>query len=119
MASPSARYEAERVADPPRRRQHRVNAIRLHPMTSILLVEDDPAIAQPLIRAIEREGFEVQHVALGRDALDAARDDIDLVLLDLTLPDSDGLDVCRTLREARRRGSRSSCSPPAAKRPTS
>jgi DNA-binding response OmpR family regulator len=69
-------------------------------MTSILLVEDDTAIAQPLIRAIEREGFDVRHVGLGRDALDAARDDIDLVILDLTLPDSDGLDVCRTLRES-------------------
>jgi DNA-binding response OmpR family regulator len=69
-------------------------------MTSILLVEDDAAIAQPLIRAIAREGFDVRHVALGRDALEAARDDIDLVILDLTLPDSDGLDVCRTLREA-------------------
>ena len=66
-------------------------------MTSILLVEDDLAIAQPLRRALEREGFEVAHVMDGDAALEAPRS-IDLVLLDLTLPDIDGLTVCRTLR---------------------
>jgi DNA-binding response OmpR family regulator len=66
-------------------------------MTSILLVEDDLAIAQPLRRALEREGFEVAHVTQGDAALDAPRS-IDLVLLDLTLPDIDGLTVCRALR---------------------
>jgi len=67
-------------------------------MTSILLVEDDIAIAQPLLRALEREGFEVAHVTHGDDALTAAGDAVDIVLLDLTLPDVDGLFVCRTLR---------------------
>ena len=66
-------------------------------MTSILLVEDDLAIAQPLRRALEREGFQVEHVVKGDAALEAPRN-IDLVLLDLTLPDIDGLTVCRTLR---------------------
>ena len=66
-------------------------------MTSILLVEDDLAIAQPLRRALEREGFEVAHVVAGEAALEAPRS-IDLVLLDLTLPDIDGLTVCRKLR---------------------
>jgi DNA-binding response OmpR family regulator len=67
-------------------------------MTSILLVEDDMAIAQPLVRALEREGFEVSHVVEGADALDAPDRGVDLVLLDLTLPDRDGLGVCRSLR---------------------
>jgi DNA-binding response OmpR family regulator len=67
-------------------------------MPSILLVEDDAAIATPLVRAIEREGFEVEHVTRGTDAL-APRADVDLVLLDLTLPDIDGLEVCRSIRD--------------------
>jgi DNA-binding response OmpR family regulator len=70
-------------------------------MTSILLVEDDAAIADPLGRALEREKFAVTRVSHGRDAIAAASAgaNVDLVLLDLTLPDTDGLDVCRTLRE--------------------
>jgi len=76
-------------------------------MTSILLVEDDLAIAQPLRRALEREGFEVSHVIHGDAALAAPRR-VDLVLLDLTLPDIDGLTVCRTLRNRDER-LRSSC----------
>jgi DNA-binding response OmpR family regulator len=67
-------------------------------MTSILLVEDDLAIAQPLLRALEREGFDVAHVAHGDDALGTPTSGVDLVLLDLNLPDRDGLSVCRTLR---------------------
>jgi DNA-binding response OmpR family regulator len=67
-------------------------------VTSILLVEDDVGIAQPLVRALEREGFDVSHVLQGGDALDAASKSYDLVLLDLTLPDRDGLAVCRHLR---------------------
>jgi DNA-binding response OmpR family regulator len=67
-------------------------------VTSILLVEDDLAIAQPLVRALEREGFDVAHVLEGAGALDAANRNVDLVLLDLTLPDRDGLAVCRSLR---------------------
>jgi len=66
-------------------------------MASILLVEDDLAIAQPLLRALEREGFAVAHVTHGDDAL-APDSTVDIVLLDLTLPDVDGLAVCRTLR---------------------
>jgi DNA-binding response OmpR family regulator len=67
-------------------------------MTSILLVEDDAAIATPLVRAIQREGFVVRHVSHGNDAVSAVSNGIDLVILDLTLPDIDGLDVCRSIR---------------------
>ena len=63
----------------------------------MLLVEDDDTIATPLAEALERERFDVRRVATGSDALDA--DPVDVVLLDLGLPDMDGLDVCRTLRE--------------------
>ncbi len=72
-------------------------------MTSILLVEDDTAIAQPLVRAIEREGFDVRHVTHGREAIGAASGGVDLVLLDLTLPDIDGLVVCRSIRDVNER----------------
>jgi DNA-binding response OmpR family regulator len=68
-------------------------------MPSLLLVEDDPAIAVPLSRALERDQFEVTHVTTGEEALEAARHSVDLVLLDLTLPDIDGLEVCRSIRE--------------------
>lgn len=62
----------------------------------ILIVEDEDAIAQPLADGLRREGFEVDRVATGGAALEAPEPD--LVLLDLRLPDVDGLDVCRELR---------------------
>ena len=63
----------------------------------ILLVEDDDSIAQPLAEGLRREGFTVERAATGAEALAAGP--ADLVLLDLRLPDIDGLDVCRQLRE--------------------
>jgi two-component system response regulator RegX3 len=67
----------------------------------VLLIEDEESIATPLVGALEREGFDVEHAATGRDGLEAASNDaIDLVLLDLMLPDMDGRDVCRTLRQS-------------------
>ncbi|MGD9998290.1 MAG: response regulator transcription factor [Ilumatobacteraceae bacterium] len=68
-------------------------------MTNLLLVEDDDRISQPLVRLLEHEGFDVAHVATGHEALESARESTpDLVLLDLSLPDVDGLEVCRALR---------------------
>jgi len=72
-------------------------------MPSVLLVEDDAAIAAPLARALEREDFRVTLVESGVEAIGLARGNIDLVLLDLTLPDIDGLDVCRAIRQTDRR----------------
>jgi len=67
--------------------------------TAVLLVEDDERISEPLVRVLRGEGFEVDHVATGARALGAVADARpDLVLLDLTLPDVDGLDVCRRIR---------------------
>jgi DNA-binding response OmpR family regulator len=66
----------------------------------ILVVEDEDAIADPLVAGLRREGYEVSRVATGEDALEAPPGD--LVLLDLRLPDIDGLDVCKRLRERSR-----------------
>jgi two-component system, OmpR family, response regulator RegX3 len=69
----------------------------------ILFVEDEPAIADPFGRALSREGYEVvaaRSVAEARSRF--ARQTPDLVLLDLTLPDGDGRDLCRELRSASR-----------------
>lgn len=66
-------------------------------VTTVLLVEDDPAISEPLARALGRENYEVRAHGTGRGAL-AEVDGADLVLLDLGLPDMDGLDVAREIR---------------------
>jgi two-component system, OmpR family, response regulator RegX3 len=66
----------------------------------ILVVEDEDAIAEPLVSGLRREGYDVSRVATGESALEASP--ADLVLLDLRLPDIDGLDVCRRLRERSR-----------------
>ena len=67
-------------------------------MTKLLLVEDDTAISGPLLRALGREGYDVQLAEAGRDALEAMQGGIDVVILDLGLPDIDGLDVARLAR---------------------
>lgn len=65
----------------------------------LLVIEDDDGIAEPLIRALSREGYLVERVATGAAGLEhAANGSIDLILLDLGLPDTDGLEVCQTLR---------------------
>jgi DNA-binding response OmpR family regulator len=66
------------------------------PPVRVLLVEDDDAIAESLSRGLGRYGFEVEWVRTGAEALRAEVGDV--VLLDLGLPDVDGLDVCRELR---------------------
>jgi DNA-binding response OmpR family regulator len=62
----------------------------------ILLVEDDDRVAGALTIALRRAGFDVHRVATGKDALDAG--EVQIVLLDLGLPDMDGVEVCRELR---------------------
>jgi DNA-binding response OmpR family regulator len=62
----------------------------------VLIVEDDDAIADPLLRGLRREGLDAARVSTAADALDATG--YDVVLLDLGLPDADGFEVCRTLR---------------------
>jgi DNA-binding response OmpR family regulator len=68
---------------------------------SVLVVEDERDIAFPLVRTLEREGYDVSWVDTGREVLDAvSRNPADVVILDLSLPDMDGLDVCKMLRES-------------------
>lgn len=68
-------------------------------MLRILLVEDEPAIADTLIYALGTESFSVCHFLTGGEALAAHRDEpFDLAILDIGLPDMSGLDVCRSLR---------------------
>lgn len=67
------------------------------PMTQVLLAEDDPAIAEPLARALGREGYDVVVQGTGQGAIDSASG-ADMVILDLGLPDMDGLDVARWIR---------------------
>ncbi|RPF25936.1 DNA-binding response OmpR family regulator [Georgenia muralis] len=64
----------------------------------MLLVEDDPAIAEPLARALGREGYDVRPHGTGQAAIDDLPNGVDLVVLDLGLPDMDGLDVARHIR---------------------
>jgi DNA-binding response OmpR family regulator len=66
-------------------------------MTRVLLTEDDQAIAEPLARALTREGYDVIVQGTGQGALDAAAN-ADIAVLDLGLPDMDGLEVARELR---------------------
>ncbi len=68
-------------------------------MTKVLLAEDDPAIADPLARALRREGYDVDVCADGESALEQALLQPDLLVLDLGLPKMDGLEVCRRLRQ--------------------
>jgi two-component system, OmpR family, catabolic regulation response regulator CreB len=69
-------------------------------MESILLLEDDSAIASTIVYALEREGWKVQHCLLLREARGLiALQTYDLHILDVGLPDGNGLDLCRELRK--------------------
>lgn len=70
----------------------------------LLLVEDEDNIAQALIFNLEMEGYRVTHVTTGAAALASfASERCDLVVLDLMLPDSHGIDICRQLRHQDKR----------------
>jgi two-component system, OmpR family, response regulator RegX3 len=67
---------------------------------TVLMVEDETSITEPLSEALEREGFATEVARTAREALQVAeRSQPDLVLLDVMLPDGSGYDVCRSLRE--------------------
>jgi DNA-binding response OmpR family regulator len=63
----------------------------------VLLVEDDRGVAEALAIALRRRGYEVLHATTAAEALAAPR--VEMILLDLGLPDGDGVEVCRTLRD--------------------
>jgi DNA-binding response OmpR family regulator len=68
---------------------------------TILLVEDDPALAMGLCDALEFEGFKVMHEGRGQDAIEKAQKERpDCIILDLMLPDLNGYQVCEQLRKS-------------------
>jgi DNA-binding response OmpR family regulator len=72
---------------------------------TVLVVEDDPAIRTGLVDTLGLEGYRVLEAGDGARGLRMAREeDPDCIVLDLMLPDQDGLDVCRVLRRERLRG---------------
>lgn len=74
-------------------------AVILAPMPLILIAEDEPAIADTVLYALRSEGLEAEHCLLGRDVVPRVRaGGVDVVVLDVGLPDSSGFDVCRELR---------------------
>lgn len=65
------------------------------------MVEDDPSVAAGVLDGLVNAGFKVTHVDNGKQAIaSAASAPFDLILLDLGLPDMDGQDVCRTIRQS-------------------
>jgi len=67
---------------------------------TVLLVEDEPSIVEPLAESLGREGFDTKVAGTVSEALElASQIDPDLVLLDVMLPDGSGFDVCRELRQ--------------------
>jgi len=65
----------------------------------LALVEDEPDIAGLVASSLRKQGYKVDHFAAGGRFFDALRKHVpDLVLLDLMLPDMDGLEICKTLR---------------------
>lgn len=72
----------------------------LEPQKTILLVEDDPALALGLVDTLEFEGFRVVHAKTGGDAVEKVGSERpDCVILDLMLPDINGYQVCQRVRK--------------------
>src|SRR5215207_6733083 len=71
-------------------------------MTRVLVVDDEPAVRTALERALRLEAYDVELAADGREALDRLADGAapDAIVLDVSMPVVDGLEVCRRLREA-------------------
>ncbi|GLY16374.1 response regulator transcription factor [Kineosporia rhizophila] len=70
-------------------------------MQRVLVVEDDPVIADALRRRLEAEGFAVEVCHDGRVAVERFDDSVDLLVLDVMLPGLDGLEVCRRVQAQR------------------
>ena len=68
-------------------------------MKNILIVDDEPDIRAILRYNLEKEGFAITEAVDGDDALDKISKDLDLAILDIMMPDKDGYNVCRKIRE--------------------
>jgi DNA-binding response OmpR family regulator len=81
-------------------RRTRADAYYASVAQRVVIVEDEEDIAFPLVRTLEREGYDVQWLDSGQKALDDLQvTRADVVILDLGLPDMDGLEVCRKMRD--------------------
>ena len=90
---------SERVV-PDGARGSRVGSYYADMAQRVVIVEDEEDIAFPLVRTLEREGYDVQWLDSGQKALDDLQvTKADVVILDLGLPDMDGLEVCRKMRD--------------------
>ena len=70
--------------------------------SKILIVEDEPAIAETIQYALETDGFETRCLSSGKAVLDLLeREAIDLIVLDIGLPDISGLELCKEIRKTR------------------
>ncbi len=71
------------------------------PQMRILVVDDEPAVRQSISRALRLEGYDVEPAGGGREALERLADDaVDAIVLDVSMPAPDGLEVARRLRDA-------------------
>jgi two-component system phosphate regulon response regulator PhoB len=85
---------------------HSLEYQEIPPSHRILIVEDEASIRETIALSLQEEGYEVHAVADGRDALallqefsqDQGQSPVDLIILDIMLPQVNGLDVCRSLR---------------------
>ncbi|MPZ15878.1 MAG: response regulator [Chloroflexi bacterium] len=83
-------------------RPYRQSQIARRPLR-VLAVEDDVMLGRMLVRLLSTEGYDVVQAVTAREGLRLLQEqDPDIVLLDLMLPDGDGLDVCRVVREGER-----------------
>jgi DNA-binding response OmpR family regulator len=85
MARPAARDDRSPLPAPDTRRR-------------VVLIEDEPDIAEAISYQLEKAGLQVRIARTGEEGLEAVRKGADLVLLDLNLPGMDGLEVCRMIR---------------------
>lgn len=69
------------------------------PMTTILVVDDDPAILSGITILLEQAGYHVLQASNGADARRLLANKPDLVILDIMLPDDDGIELCRVIRQ--------------------
>jgi two-component system, OmpR family, response regulator RegX3 len=79
-------------------RRARLHSLTVQPRPRILFVEDEPSIYEPFSKALAREGFEPVVARTAARAIELSEGDFAIVLLDLTLPDGDGRDICRAIR---------------------
>lgn len=69
-------------------------------MAHVLLIEDDPVLQEAFTLALEHRGHRISRAGTGAQGIEAINLDTELIVLDLMLPDMDGMDVCRVIRKA-------------------